>query len=327
MIDPAIWKRLEEEPRPGPAGRVRRRILTLTGDRGVFAAVEYPDRRRLLVVELDEAPDLGRTEVSGVETWVERGRHPALVVALVDPVLEDVFTAFASDLAAVAEANPALTAGFVHRRVARWIRFLERTRGEGLAPAGQRGLWGELRALREMIEPAVGIRRAAIAWRGPAEAVQDFQTGPWAVEVKTTISGKDQRVRIASERQLDDGGLGVLLLLLYSIDARPGLGETLNAAVDDVRGLADADALATAAVEDALLDAGYSDLHRERYAGFGYTVREVACYRVQDGFPRITEAQVPSGVGRVSYEISASACAPFEQDLRTAGDLVRDARG
>jgi hypothetical protein len=74
-------------------------------------------------------------------------------------------------------------------------------------------------------------------------------------------------------------------------------------------------------MRDRLLEYGYADVHRYRYDHTRYTVRELWVLEVADGFPRITELDLPEGVGRVRYQLSLTACADWRRtpdDLRAA---------
>jgi hypothetical protein len=55
-----------------------------------------------------------------------------------------------------------------------------------------------------------------------------------------------------------------------------------------------------------LLESGYYDIHKPLYDERGYTIRQENLYRVSGNFPRITENQIPIGVGDVRYSIVLS---------------------
>ena len=55
-----------------------------------------------------------------------------------------------------------------------------------------------------------------------------------------------------------------------------------------------------------LLESGYYDIHMPLYEERGYTIRQENLYRVSGNFPRITENQIPIGVGDVRYSIVLS---------------------
>ena len=52
-----------------------------------------------------------------------------------------------------------------------------------------------------------------------------------------------------------------------------------------------------------LMEYGYFDIHKNLYDDNGYTIRQENVYSVSGDFPRITEKQIPKGVGDVKYTI------------------------
>ena len=148
-------------------------------------------------------------------------------------------------------------------------------------------------------------------------ADQDFQFSGGAVEVKTTAAKQPQSVRITSERQLDDTGVGALFLHVVVVDEREvpagGTvpGQSLSALIADDRIGLSADVIALSAFNDRLLDRGWLDAHASRYEGRRWTVRGERTYQVRRGFPRLVEVDLPTGVGDVNFAVSLAACEPF----------------
>ena len=125
--------------------------------------------------------------------------------------------------------------------------------------------------------------------------------------MKTTAAKQHQVLRIGSERQLDSTGVQHLFLFHLSLDVHVDSGESLGEIVDDLRGRFQGTG-ADSAFEEGLLAAGYFDGHRTLYEGTGYTKREENFFRVEEGFPRIVERDVPTGVGDVRYSVAVSEC-------------------
>lgn len=144
------------------------------------------------------------------------------------------------------------------------------------------------------------------SWLGPENSIQDFQYANWAVEVKTTHGNNHQKIHITSERQLDDSIIEKIFLFHLSLDVRVGNGETLNSLIDEVSELLKDNTIASNLFKLKLLESGYFDIHRPLYEEKGYTIRQENIYRVTGNFPRITENQIPIGVGDVKYSIVLS---------------------
>jgi hypothetical protein len=230
----------------------------------------------------------------------------------------DVFTSLVQDVVTVtSEADDAEAAARAFQfRLGQWQRLLQRDRRSGLTDEEQRGLYGELCVLQDQVLPLLLPLEAVQAWTGPEGTAKDFQfPGGVALEVKTSLARPPHEIRIANERQLDDTGLEALFLLFRLLEVHRGSGETLPHRVERLRKALSPAPAARALLDERLEDYGYFDVHAVQYREAGYVPRSAHLYGVRDGFPRITGASLPAGVGGVSYVVSAAACAPFELPL------------
>ncbi len=288
----------------------------------LLVALEQTTRARALLLPVPKAalpPRREWPECRGLElNSVSLASQPHLCVRLRDPACADVFTALAEDVATrVASASGAIQAvAELLGRLRRWQQFLTVAR-DILSIEAQRGLWGELHVHRTHLLPALGAAATVAGWKASAAAHQDFQFSGGAVEVKTTAAKQPQSVRITSERQLDDTGVGALFLHIVVVDEREvptgGTvpGHSLSALIADTRAELSADLVALAAFNDRLLDRGWLDTHASRYEGRRWTVRGERTYQVRRGFPRLVEVDLPTGVGDVNFALSLAACEPF----------------
>lgn len=323
------WQALETEARALSDDAWRLRLARPVGGHPLFVAVSAG--RRVLLLRTPAAlmpPRADWPTSTGIDVLsIALDGHTYLGVALREPRFADVFAALAEDLARRIEAAAADGSSPVKLflgQLRRWQRFLACAR-EGLEPAAQRGLWGELHFLKNHLLPLLG--GAAVAgWKGPEGAHQDFQfVGAW-IEVKTTLAKQPQNVRIASERQLDDTRAPALFLHVLSLEAHEGGSSTLPAAVTDLRGALVGWPAAREVFEESLLAAGYLDQHAPRYESTGYAVRGAHSFRVRGNFPRIVEASLAGGVGEVSYSLNLAACAAhLVTDAEITASLVPDA--
>lgn len=283
----------------------------------LFIGVDKPTNVRLMFVEAPVAliPDAAELpQSSGFSVEVEQSpRDDAsrmLVVRLSRGQFRDVFTAFVADVLDVARRarDPADACAKIVGRVAKWQAFVSRHGSEGLSILEQRGLYAELWFLRKHALPWCGGETAVSAWTGPLAKDQDFQFTQCSVEVKSSAANPDQRVHINNVRQLGDGPLPLFLLHL-AFEERHEQGETLVAIVRQLRErLPDTAALM---FESRLSDAGYLEVHANRYTSTGYVVKSAQFFEVAAGFPRILERELRPGVGDVKYTIALGACAPF----------------
>jgi hypothetical protein len=285
----------------------------------LLVAVELATARRALLLEIPakELPAKRRwPRCRGLEWVTSTASREALHfgVLLKDSKHADLFDSLANDLArrvTSAEKSPAAQITALLGGVARWQKFLS-ARAEGLSEEAQRGLYGELHFLRGSLLLCFADDVAVAAWQGHQAAHQDFLLPTGAVEVKTTIAKAPHIVRITSERQLDDAGLPALYLHHLALAVRDGAGETLPQMVASMRARFEKDNETAEQFEDALLAAGYFDAHAWCYEEHGYSVRETNDFAVKRGFPRLTEATIPSGVGDAHYALSLDACRAFQ---------------
>ncbi len=301
----------------------------------IFIAVRHPDGSRMLTLGvgmravgevLRRLHELPRTR--GLEMQFTRlgDGNGELRVVLTDSGLREVFNPLASDIAATAQAQPgpaeAVLAAF--SRFEHWRRMLQSLSETGLAPEARRGLFGELTILRDHLLPAMPATAVVGAWTGPTAANQDFQLPGTAIEVKTSSGKEPQSLVISNERELDENGVGRLILAHVSVDERRGgNGESLNVAVDRTRA-ALADAAARTLLDDLLVRAGYLRHQRDLYDEPRYTVRRQHFWHVAGDFPRITEADLRPGVGDCRYRISTAG---LDQYLMTAEQVAAAVTG
>ena len=314
-----VWQLLEQGTGEASSGYLMRRILTGV-QYDVFLAIEKPSGLRLMMIRVHRRlvekgttyPASSSFEVRRVLLDQEDKDHVTLQLILTNVRYSDIFTTLVQDIVnhigTITQEEKAVAAFLT--RLKRWQIFLER-HSEGLGETAQQGLYGELWFLRQTVLPQLGILRGVLSWSGPGATQQDFQFSGCAVEIKTTTSKQHQKLAIASERQLDNTGIGALILLHLSLDARQGGGEALPAIIASVKSRLEDSSTAREEFENRLFEVGYLDNHASRYGHTGYTIREVNYFRVEGDFPRIVEADLRNGIGDVRYTISVAECKRF----------------
>lgn len=240
----------------------------------------------------------------------------------------ELFAAMACDV--VGALDEAASAGAAESRLLRvflgrvgaWQEFM-RKGSQMLSAEAEVGLVGELTLLRAVIDAGVPPSTAVESWVGPLDAVQDFELGTGALEVKATLSAAGFPARIGSLEQLDDSTRQPLFLAgvrLRQVES----GQTLPNLVAAVRDAAGDDAEASRLLAERLISAGYFDAHAERYAR-RFTLADTRIVEVKEGFPRLTPGIVPVGISRATYEINldrtAGASIPAIDVLKKLGAL------
>jgi hypothetical protein len=239
-----------------------------------------------------------------------------------DPRFHPVFSALCADLldslVSTSDAPVSPTNLWV-ARINRW-RNCFALAPEGLSKAAQTGMFGELYVLRLLLEYGIPSDKAVAGWRGPYQAHQDFQIDGWAIEVKTSRQAQPADIRISSELQLDCPG--PLALVHVAVDVRhDGPGQSLVGVIGELRERLHSNEMAFPAFEEALIEGGYLDVHAARYTD-KFSVRFMDTFVVREGFPRIVEADLPSGIGNVSYDLALAACVSHGVSLLEFMDLM-----
>ena len=243
-----------------------------------------------------------------------------LLILLLNKQHKDIFSTLCEDLIqGVSDIDSdEILAIKLKDRLLKWQTLFEKVGREGLSEESQRGLFGEVYFLRLLLNNKVNKMYCLKSWLGPENAIQDFQHSDWAVEVKTTHGNNHQKIFISSERQLDNKLVDKIFLYHLSLEVRVGRGETLNAIIDAVTDLLSENLGELNLFKLKLLESGYYDAHQQFYEEKGYTIRQENIYRVAGNFPRLTESQIPVGVGDVKYSIVLSE----SEDWRTTPQVL-----
>ncbi|MBC3843616.1 PD-(D/E)XK motif protein [Streptacidiphilus sp. 4-A2] len=304
----------------------------------LYIAVTHPGLRRMLVLTGDAtaaegvARSLSRlAQTAGLELRLNAvSRHEyELQVLLTADELREVFSPLVADIAAASCDAPTTSAALVAavERYERWQHLLRSVGKDGLGAETRRGLFGELLVLCDCLLPSLTDVEAVNAWTGPTGTNQDFQLPSVAIEAKTSTAKTMNRIRIASERQLDRTGTPALLLAVVSLDERRGgSGESLNALVDRTREHLTSVA-ARVRLDGLLIHAGYLPGHRDHYAEPRYTLRDLRFWNVRDGFPRLVESDLPSGVDECSYQLNTASLDDYLLTADEVTNLIRGAHG
>lgn len=320
-LDPQLWAKLREDPLTH--GTVQRRVLPdLSHD--VFIGEDRPSRNRVLELSVaGEATNMPKRwrQSKGLEIAVDTTDSSRTKVRLrsLTGLGDSLFEELASDLVDTLAAFPGPDASTrVVERVLAWQEFFAR-RAEPFTEERAAGLFGELTVL-SALNAAVGSAAAVHGWTGPDPALQDFQLGDVAIEVKTYRGNGPGRMKISSERQLEHVGLATLYLAYISLDQRQdGTGRTLLEKIDDVRALLRDSPAASHLFEGKLVSCGWRDSYSDERAE-RYEARSIEYFLVDVAFPRLVSDSLPAGVGDVRYTIDRSAVEDFLVD----GDVLMD---
>ena len=292
----------------------------------VFIALKAPEKLRCIAFRISivfpfDANQWNKLKDIKIEILPdERDKSKKfLLILLLNKQHKDIFSTLCEDLIfGVSEVTTEQT--LVERlleRLAKWQSLFEKVGKQGLSDEAQRGLYGEIYFLRFFLNNTSDKNYCLKSWLGPEKSIQDFQYSNWAVEVKTTHGNNHQKIYITSERQLDDSIIEKIFLYHLSLDVRSGNGESLNSVIDEVSNLLIHSTIASNLFKLKLLEAGFYETHKHLYEERGYAIRQENSYWVTGNFPRITENQIPIGVGDVRYSIVLSESEEWRIDQET----------
>lgn len=319
-----LWTDLEASASHKTGPGTAKRLVGLDAICPMFIGVKAPGMLRTFILEVPRdsvpLPDIipvsrglhFTVQITGDEILPD---HASLILSSAAVGYNEIFASIAEDL--YSKLHPLtrkkeVIVGFL-TRVRLWQAFFEKQGDDGLSEEAQRGLYGELRFLKDHVLPtAASPEKAVLSWTGPRSRQHDFQFGSAAVEVKTSASKQHQKLQIASEQQLDETTVGRLYLYYLSVALIESGADTLPALVDDIRARLSLQSGALSEFNNLLIEAGYIDSHRAKYEPTGYSTRESAVFLVENDFPRIRENDIRSGVGDVKYSISIAQCRSYE---------------
>ena len=317
----SVWKILEDSSAKEYEDGIIIRRISPDISHDIFLGYEKPANRRMFLIrikkqnytEFRQLPQFRGFDISPVNFQDDKPESVIVGFVLNDPAFGDIFSTLCEDIYHTAdkEKNQKQMIRGVIDRLLMWHQFLDIFGSQGLSPEYQRGLYGELRFLRDILLPRIGIEKAIRAWKGPSKGNQDFQLSGIGIEVKTSIAKQHQKIPIASEQQLDDKGLKALYIYHLSLREVNDGGETLPEIIDQIRNQIDLHKGPIHEFEIQLFNAGYIDKHRTKYENRGYIDRDIHIFLVKSQFPKITENDLKNGVGDVHYTIDLSSCIPF----------------
>jgi len=288
----------------------------------VHAGIHRPTDARILILETERKAVRGlrlRDETKGYSIDIgpdEEGRTDRATIRIQETsqAYREIFTIFCADILEhwIPHAGVSDSLKSLSRRLARWKRFFQRGTQLGLNREDYVGLYGELSFIEAGLNAGVACLPIINAWQAPLGTNQDFLFGPLAVEIKTTTGNEIDKVRITNARQLDSTGLQSLFLARYAFDFRQGSGRTLPQLVANLRAtLSTLSTDALSAFSDRLLEAGFVEGTPNEFDGWAFTARQFDVFNVVDGFPRLLESSLPSGVSEISYTLNLSTAAHF----------------
>lgn len=235
----------------------------------------------------------------------------------------DIFEIVVEDLRSQLEVakNTEESLPVIMKVLTKWKEFFDADKELLMSEERQQGLYGELLFLNECMN-SQGL--AAVShWSGSEDETHDFYFGSHAVEVKTTSAQSPYFASISSEYQLDNGDVpGKLFLRFYALRRSHSGGEKLPERVAAIRSSLCDDVSVLQKFNEKLKNYGYFDEAADSYT-VGYYLRDLYCFAVENGFPKITKEAVPLGVADITYRINIMLCMPYAQGIESVFEVLK----
>ncbi|MEL4454853.1 PD-(D/E)XK motif protein [Lutimonas vermicola] len=281
-------------------------IGTVSVSGAIFFSMEIP-----FSIEIG-SNDLKRFTGVEVQILASSGKKKELTIILLDIDLMDIFVVFTEDIVnhikEVSSSQEAI--GIISSRIRYWKKLFGKYSNNILSPERQRGLFGELLFIKEMIESGNDMEETIRAWEGPSGTNQDFYHNSDAVEVKTSIANVPV-IKISNERQLDVKGLDRLFLVFYHLNEVPDKNYSLQNLIINIQDHFKDSYELLIIFNKRLKKAGISEEMIDNYNTTGYKVMEEMVFEISENFPKITSSKVSEGISKISYEISLDSCVNF----------------
>ena len=295
------WERIDVGSYPSSARRLYKEdarfwvsvnlegnFLFFVEESGIFD-FEIANKLDCLSIQLDQTSDKTR-----------------LVCTLTDAEMFDKFSTIAKDIAAYSSEYSGLNLfRCVISRVYSWSEFLKPSRS-GLGFRELIGFWGELFIFHSHFVEALGFEDALKAWVGPENKKQDFTFDDAAFEIKTSIVGDSNDLKISSVEQLQKVTSSLYLVALRINESIELSGLTIFDLVDRC----------ISSIEgNDILKAEFLHKISEKYgkANDSELIRKfvdisMTAYEVSDDFPRIVPENLPhESILRAKYTIDGNS--------------------
>lgn len=301
--------------------------IELQNNLNVYLATIFPTNSKALMLEILNPNIIKKSHLKkfkGVEIKVldSDNTKPAIAILLTDNELLDLFILFTDEiikeLDSVVSEQGALEC--LYNQISKW-RKLFITMNPGLSVEEQMGLMGELSFIKDAINNSIDPNIILNYWAGPENYIYDFlcEKSNIAIEIKA-LSQNSEDIQISNETQLDEKGLYYLKLVIYKFSLNKHNGSTLPDLIKEIESHFNSASISK--FHEKLVDMGY-DQEEELYYNRYFNLKQRLLFYVEEGFPRIIDNNLPTGVKKVKYSIALANCMEFEEDYYKIFDKIR----
>lgn len=287
----------------------------------VRAAVKLPEQKESILVGYPKGIELTSSVLpkgKGFSVFtVENGPDPNfswLALCKEKKADIDIFTKMSMDVQKtlkVVKGSPAKRLKAFFERILLWQGFMEHPREARLSVSAQVGLIGELWFFQDLLNIGFDDGELLEFWKGPLGAPKDFKIGTTQIEVKTSVSPKNNQIIVSSLDQLDRLATEKLFLVTYLV-CEDEKGVTLSEAVKATREMLSEinldwfDSLVSMITGSKLL----SDYDAR------FLRMEEKIFLVDDGFPAIVRSEIPPDIKEARYLLDISNLSKYAASMK-----------
>ena len=284
-------------------------------DQRFFVSMDQSGQIIFFVREIGKYNIRNLPKLSGIEISIDHDQpdETRLICTLTESLLRDKFGLVAKDVAYTCssfEGDQLLDE--CKTRIISWADFLKPSR-KGLTKSEWYGFWGELYTLTQIISPSSSLADAIKFWIGPDGKKQDFTFNDSSLEIKTTLSGDANAIKISSLDQLHKVTDNLYLLHLrmnYSNDITAfSLKDMYEKTLSNIEN--DTDTKMKFLNKTSKLYGKASEEQLE--TKFNFIAMET--YEITDNFPKLTGENTQSAITAVKYDLNPSSLKSFLIDL------------
>ena len=242
-------------------------------------------------------------------TQYKKPEYNTIRFSLKDDEVSGLFYKFCEDITEQTRGLANEKDGYkaITNRFFQWKKMFVASRNAVLTEPAIMGLIGELLFLKDDLSVRIGLSAALRSWSGQELTRKDFSIDDSWFEIKT-ISRGNPCVRISSLEQLSSDHEGELVVYALEKMSAEYNSITLNKLVLDILKMfssqEDKDLFMT-----KVSIQGYE--YNNYYDDFVFELSSKTRYVVNKDFPKLTSADVPRAITKVSYDILLTEIMPY----------------
>lgn len=199
----------------------------------------------------------------------------------------------------------------VQSRIKSWANFLKPSK-IGLSYSEFVGFWGELYSISQIFMKVLAPADVVRFWIGPDNKKQDLTLNKLAFEIKTSMSGDPQTIKISSLDQLERVTESLYLMHIIASPSNNDQGYSLSMLYKKCLEYLAHDLSAESSFLRKCARI-YGDASEEQLES-RFSISTISLFDVRDGFPLISSKTIKysCGIASAQYEIFTSSIKEFE---------------